>query len=179
MVFSNLLRLCHFWIKEKVLIKNKIRENLNLIDENFSAKEILFCEHHLSHAASALYTSPFSNAAIITADGVGEWCTTSIMNGTPNTITSLKELNFPHSIGLLYSAFTQFLGFKVNSGEYKVMGLAPYGNKNSSQFSFFKNKISELFDLKSDGSVFLNIRYFNFQKGLSMINENLWAELLK
>jgi len=177
--FQQFTQAAPLWIKEKVLIKNKIRENLNLIDENFSAKEILFCEHHLSHAASALYTSPFSNAAIITADGVGEWCTTSIMNGTPNTITSLKELNFPHSIGLLYSAFTQFLGFKVNSGEYKVMGLAPYGNKNSSQFSFFKNKISELFDLKSDGSVFLNIRYFNFQKGLSMINENLWAELFE
>ncbi|HMW09915.1 MAG TPA: carbamoyltransferase N-terminal domain-containing protein [Bacteroidia bacterium] len=177
--FQQFTQAVPLWIKEKVLIKNKIRENLNLIEENFSAKEILFCEHHLSHAASALYTSPFSNAAIITADGVGEWCTTSIMNGTPNTITSLKELNFPHSIGLLYSAFTQFLGFKVNSGEYKVMGLAPYGNKNSSQFSFFKNKISELFDLKSDGSVFLNIRYFNFQKGLSMINENLWAELFE
>lgn len=167
------------WIKEKVLIKNKIRESLHLIDENYSAKEILFCEHHLSHAASAFFTSPFPDAAIITTDGVGEWCTTSIMNGKLNSITSIKELNFPHSIGLLYSAFTQFLGFKVNSGEYKVMGLAPYGNRNSAQYKLYKNKISELVDLKTDGSVFLNMKYFNYLTGLNMINENLWSELFE
>lgn len=167
------------WVKEKVLLKNKIRESLKFIDENFSAKEILFCEHHLSHAASAFFTSPFSESAIITADGVGEWCTTAIMSGTQNSITTIKELNFPHSIGLLYSAFTQFLGFKVNSGEYKVMGLAPYGNKNSSQFKLYKSKINELIELKPDGSVLLNMRYFNYLTGLNMINENLWTELFE
>jgi carbamoyltransferase len=145
------------WIKQKLWIKDLIRRELH-----FEGK-ILFPEHHESHAASAFYPSPFKEAAIITADGVGEWATTSYGMGIDNKIDLLAEIHFPHSLGLLYSAFTYYLGFKVNSGEYKVMGLAPYGNAK------YKDLIlSELIDLKDDGSFAMNMDYFNYGAGLTM-----------
>ncbi|MFY8161458.1 MAG: carbamoyltransferase, partial [Candidatus Kapaibacteriota bacterium] len=140
--------------------------------------KLLFTEHHLSHAASAYYPSNFENSAILTIDGVGEWTTTSIGLGQGNQIKLLKEMHFPHSVGLLYSAFTYYLGFTVNSGEYKLMGLAPYGNPNSEQTNRFIEKIkSEIVDIKSDGSIWLNQKYFNYATGLRMANDTKWAEL--
>jgi carbamoyltransferase len=147
------------WIKQKIWIKEIIRTELGF------KGPILFPEHHESHAASAFFPSPFAEAAILTVDGVGEWTTTSIGRGKSNRVELLEELHFPHSVGLLYSAFTQYLGFRVNSGEYKVMGLAPYGEPR------FADVIrSELLDLKPDGSFRLNLRYFDFVAGLSMTN---------
>jgi len=132
----------------------------------------------LSHAASAFYPSPFEKAAIVTMDGVGEWATTSISLGDGPKIELLKELKFPHSIGLLYSAFTYFLGFKVNSGEYKLMGLAPYGNPKAAEVQQFIQTIkSELIDLKEDGSLWLNQAYFNYATGLRMVKDTQWAKL--
>ena len=122
-------------------------EKLKALDKNFKESKILFSNHHLSHAASAFYTSNFNEAVILTVDGVGEWATTSISIGKNNKIKLKKEINFPHSIGLLYSAFTYYLGFKVNSGEYKVMGLAPYGNPK-----YYDLILDKIIDLKSDGS---------------------------
>lgn len=164
------------WIKEKLFMKKLIRKHLK---EFGKAKvPILFSEHHLSHAASAFYPSPYNEAAILTIDGVGEWATTTICHGGPNGIRILKELHFPHSVGLLYSAFTYFLGFKVNSGEYKVMGLAPYGHSDASQVKAFKEKIlSELVDVKEDGSVLLNMKYFDFATDLTMTDDKLWRLL--
>ena len=115
------------WIKEKLLLKNIIKKKLMELDNNFSEEKIKFCEHHISHAASAFFPSPFDEAIILTIDGVGEWASTSVAIGKKNKVKIKKEIHFPHSLGLLYSAFTYYLGFKVNSGEYKVMGLAPYG----------------------------------------------------
>jgi carbamoyltransferase len=132
--------------------------------------KLLFSEHHLSHAASAFYPSPFTNAAILTMDGVGEWATTSVGEGHSNRITMRKEIQFPHSLGLLYSAFTYFTGFKVNSGEYKVMGLAPYGNPR-----FVKIILDQLIDLKPDGSFRLNQAYFDYCVGLRMTNDSFGA----
>jgi carbamoyltransferase len=140
--------------------------------------QLLFPEHHLSHAASAFYPSPFNEAAILTIDGVGEWATSTICYGKGNQIEIKKELDFPHSIGLLYSAFTYYTGFKVNSGEYKLMGLAPYGNSGSDQFKDFKEKIlNEMVDIREDGSILLNMKYFNFATGLKMTNDKKWEEL--
>jgi len=164
------------WINEKLFIKKLIRKKMR----QFGSAEIpvLFPEHHLSHAASAYYPSPFDDAAILTIDGVGEWATTTISHGKYNRITVLKELHFPHSVGLLYAAFTYYLGFKVNSGEYKLMGLAPYGNPNSAQTAEFKQKIlAELVDVKEDGSIILNMQYFDFATKLRMANDKRWEKL--
>jgi len=164
------------WIKEKLFLKKLIIKELKKINKKIP--EILFSEHHLSHAASAFYPSSFSKAAILTIDGVGEWTTTALFIGDKNKITPLKEIQFPHSLGLLYSAFTYFLGFKVNSGEYKLMGLAPYGNPNSPNIKIYKEKIyQELIDIKEDGSFMLNQKYFKYGFGLKMINSKKWEKL--
>ncbi len=153
------------WLKEKLFQKNLIMSELKKIDRNFTGK-LYFAEHHLSHAASAFYPSPFEEAAILTIDGVGEWATTTISIGNKNKIKILEEIHYPHSIGLLYSAFTYYLGFRVNSGEYKVMGLAPYGTPK------YTNKIlHKIIDLKEDGSFRLDQKYFDYSTGLKMINE--------
>ncbi|MCX6171104.1 MAG: carbamoyltransferase [Ignavibacteriales bacterium] len=164
------------WIKEKLFMKKMLREELAKIgDEKVS---LLFPEHHLSHAASAFFPSPFQEAAILTIDGVGEWATSTLGYGNGNNITIFKELHFPHSVGLLYSAFTYYSGFKVNSGEYKLMGLAPYGDANSEQTVAFKSKIlNKLVDVREDGSILLNMDYFNFATGLTMSNDKKWIEL--
>jgi carbamoyltransferase len=167
------------WLKEKMFLKRLIHEELEKI-EAFDKKKIklLFPEHHLSHAASAYYSSPYNDAAILTIDGVGEWATASICHGKDNNITILKELKFPHSLGLLYSAFTYFLGFKVNSGEYKLMGLAPYGVTGSKQVEDFVRIIREnLVEIKGDGSIWLNQDYFNYATGLRMVHEDKWEKL--
>jgi len=147
------------WIKEKLWIKDLIAKELN-----FDGK-ILFPEHHESHAASAVFPSPFQETAFLTVDGVGEWTTSSFGTCKDNKIEILEELHFPHSLGLLYSAFTYYTGFRVNSGEYKVMGLAPYGTPKYSDLI-----LSELIDLKDDGSFKLNMKYFNYCAGLTMTN---------
>ena len=167
------------WIKEKLFLKKILHEELEKVGEYDKKKvKFLFPEHHLSHAASAFYPSPFEEAAILTIDGVGEWATASIGHGKGSDIEILKELRFPHSLGLLYSAFTYYLGFKVNSGEYKLMGLAPYGNPNAEQTQHFIEIIkSELIDLKDDGSVWLNQTYFNYATGLRMVKDDKWATL--
>ncbi len=136
--FASFLMAMPVWLNEKLFLKKMIRDELKKIQLYDKKKlKLLFPEHHLSHAASAFYPSPFEEAAILTIDGVGEWATTTICKGTGNNIEILKQLNFPHSVGLLYSAFTYYLGFKVNSGEYKLMGLAPYGDPNAKQNSLF------------------------------------------
>lgn len=167
------------WISEKLFLKKMIRDGLNEV-ESYNKKELklLFSEHHLSHAASAFFPSPHTKAAILTIDGVGEWCTGSIGVGEGNKIKILKELEFPHSVGLLYSAFTYFLGFKVNSGEYKLMGLTPYGNLESEQTQvFIKGIKTSLIDLKEDGSIWMDQTYFNYATGLCMIKEKKWERL--
>ena len=163
------------WLREKLFQKKYLFDLLQGLDENFNdIKKIKFSEHHYSHAASAFYPSPFEEAIILTLDGVGEWATTTVAHGKGNKITMLKEIHFPHSLGLLYSAFTYYTGFKVNSGEYKVMGLAPYGKP------VFKDLIiKNLIDLKEDGSFRLDMSYFNFATGLTMTNkkfENLFGQ---
>jgi len=168
------------WLKEKLFLKNILIKELRKIDPAFKASKVnfLFTEHHLAHAASAFFCSPFSASAILTIDGVGEWATASICKGDENKITILKEMHFPDSLGLLYSSFTYFLGFKVNSGEYKLMGLAPYGNIHSPQTSNFINIIeNQLVHIYTDGSLKLDQRYFNYSTGLSMVKENLWEDL--
>jgi len=167
------------WLKEKMFLKRMMHEALSNI-EGYDKKKtkFLFPEHHLSHAASAFFSSPFSEAAILTIDGVGEWATASISHGKDNQISVLKELHFPHSLGLLYSAFTYFLGFKVNSGEYKLMGLAPYGNPDSPDIQRYIQLIkTELTDIKEDGSIWLNQDYFNYATGLRMANDVKWQKL--
>ncbi len=164
------------WIKEKLFIKRFLRKQCR----QFGAEKIpiLFPEHHLSHAASAYYPSPFEEAAILTIDGVGEWATTTICEGRSNQIKICRELRFPHSTGLLYAAFTYYLGFKINSGEFKVMGLAPYGNPGSPQTVEFKRKIlAEMVDLREDGSILLNMSYFDFATRLKMTNDKQWESL--
>ena len=159
------------WVREKIFIKKLLRKKFKR-SKGINIP-ILFPEHHLSHAASAFYPSPFEEAAILTLDGVGEWATSSISLGKGNQIKVIKELRFPHSVGLLYSAFTYYLGFSVNSGEYKLMGLAPYGNPQSLQTLEFKRKIlSELVDIREDGSVILNMDYFDFATKSKMTNDN-------
>ena len=160
------------WLREKLFQKKYLFDHLKKHDENFNDIErIKFSEHHYSHAASAFFPSPFKDSIILTLDGVGEWATTTVAIGKENELQILKEIHFPHSLGLLYSAFTYYTGFKVNSGEYKVMGLAPYGKPK------FKNLIIEnLMDLKEDGSFRLNMKYFSFATGLTMTNKK-FAEL--
>ncbi len=167
------------WIKEKLFLKRIIHEELGKIEGYQKQKtKLLFPEHHLSHSASAFYPSPFEEAAILTIDGVGEWATASIGYGNGSSITNIKELQFPHSVGLLYSAFTYFLGFTVNSGEYKLMGLAPYGIPGSKEVEQFIQIIKEkLVELKEDGSVWLNQKYFNYSTGLRMVKDSRWKEL--
>ncbi|MCR9250759.1 MAG: carbamoyltransferase [bacterium] len=164
------------WIKEKLFLKRIIRQELKKIGDN-SNVQLLFPEHHLSHAASAFYPSNFESAAILTIDGVGEWATASICHGKGSSITVLKELKFPHSIGLLYSAFTYFLGFKVNSGEYKLMGLAPYGNSGKKLDRIIETIKSELIQIYDDGSIWLNQRYFSYSTGLKMVPDRKWENL--
>ena len=154
------------WLREKLLQKSLLRKELKKFARHFDWRErLLFCEHHLSHAASAFFPSPYEEAAVLTMDGVGEWATTSAGIGSGNHLHLLKEIHFPHSLGLLYSAFTYFVGFKVNSGEYKVMGLAPYGEPK-----YVKRILDNLVDLKPDGSFRLDMSYFNYCAGLTMTN---------
>jgi len=156
------------WLREKLFQKKFLFEKLKTHDKKFNdINKIKFSEHHYSHAASAFYPSPFKEAVVLTLDGVGEWATTTVAIGSENNLKMIKEIHFPHSLGLLYSAFTYYTGFKVNSGEYKVMGLAPYGKPK------YKNLIiKELMDLKDDGSFKLNMKYFNYATGLTMTNKN-------
>lgn len=167
------------WIKEKMFLKRLINEELEKIGTYDKKKtKLLFPEHHLSHAASAYYPSPFEDAAILTVDGVGEWATVSMCHGKNENITVLKEMHFPHSLGLLYSAFTYFLGFRVNSGEYKLMGLAPYGNPGSEEVKKYLEIIkTKLVSLKDDGSIWLNQEYFDYATGLKMVDERKWEDL--
>ena len=154
------------WLRDKLFQKKQIFECLKTIDNNYKdEKKIFFSEHHLSHAASAFYPSPFDEALVLTADGVGEWATTTAAIGKKNNLEILKELHFPHSLGLLYSAFTYYIGFKVNSGEYKLMGLAPYGEPK------YTNTIKDnLVDIKEDGTFKLDQKYFDYTTGLKMTN---------
>ena len=165
--FKQFSKAIPIWLKEKLFQKNEIIRYLKEIDITFTPEEkILFSEHHFSHAASAYYPSPFNNAIILTADGVGEWATTTVAIGKGNKIEMKKEIEFPHSLGLLYSAFTYYTGFKVNGGEYKLMGLAPYGEPK-----FFQIIIDNLIDIKEDGSFRLNQKYFDYATGLTMTND--------
>ncbi len=176
---ASFLKAIPVWLKEKIFLKKSIYDGLNQI-EPFDKKQLklLFPEHHLSHAASAFFTCPYNESAILTIDGVGEWSTASIGFGKGRNICIKKELNFPHSLGLLYSAFTCFLGFAVNSGEYKLMGLAPYGNPDSTDIKKYSDIIkSELVDIKDDGSIWLNQACFDYAAGLKMIKEAKWEKL--
>jgi len=155
------------WLKEKLFQKNFLFNELKKHDKNFkSDKNIFFSDHHLSHASSAFFPSPFEEAIVLTADGVGEWASTTVAIGKANELEIKKEIHFPHSLGLLYSAFTYYIGFKVNSGEYKLMGLAPYGEP------IYQEKIKKIIDIKEDGSFRLDQKYFNYATGLTMTNEN-------
>jgi carbamoyltransferase len=165
------------WLKEKLFLKKLIHDQLKLCGEyDKRSLKLLFPEHHLSHAASAFYPSPFENSAILTIDGAGEWATASICKGEGKDISILKELKFQHSLGLLYSAFTYYLGFRVNSGEYKLMGLAPYGNpqKALKYEALIREKLIEIYE---DGSVWLNQDYFSYATALKMTDEKRWEEL--
>ena len=165
--FQSFSKAMPLWLQEKLFQKKLIFDCLKKHDKNFiDEKKILFSEHHLSHAASAFYPSPFKEAIVLTADGVGEWATTTVAICKDNHIQIKKELHFPHSLGLLYSAFTYYIGFKVNSGEYKLMGLAPYGEPK------YADKILDnLIDLKEDGTFMLDQKYFNYATGLTMTND--------
>ena len=154
------------WLNEKLFLKSFIFKFFKKIDKEFDKQKLFFSEHHLSHAASAFYPSPFDKAVVLTIDGVGEWATSTISIGSKNNIDVKKEINFPHSLGLLYTAFTYYCGFKVNSGEYKLMGLAPYGESKYSDII-----LNNLIDIKEDGSFRLNLKYFDYVTGLKMINK--------
>ena len=154
------------WLREKLFLKRELVRHLEDFEDGFQSKKLMFAEHHLSHAASAFYPSPFEEAIVLTLDGVGEWATSTVSIGRGNSLEIVKELHFPHSLGLLYSAFTYYTGFRVNSGEYKVMGLAPYGEPR------FKDLIiDKIMDLKADGSFRLDLSYFNYVTGLTMTNK--------
>ncbi len=167
------------WIREKIFLKDLLHRSLKKLEPYDKKKlKLLFTEHHLSHAASAFYPSPFEEAAIITMDGIGEWATATISKGEGNGITMLREMHFPHSIGLLYSAFTYYCGFEVNSGEYKLMGLAPYGDAQSDAVKSYIEKIrTELCTIYADGSIFLHMEKFEFHTGLRMTNNTAWEKL--
>ncbi len=174
--FVSFLSAIPVWIKEKLFMGKLLRDHL--ADLGPGNVRIFYPEHHLSHAASAYYPSPFPDAAILTVDGVGEWATTTIGHGHGKDIEILRELQFPHSIGLLYSAFTYYTGFAVNSGEYKLMGLAPYGNPDSADTENFRKKIvTNLIDIREDGSIVLDMDYFDYATGLKMANEAKWEQL--
>ena len=154
------------WLREKLFLKDMLIKEIKKVDKNFDDNKLMFGEHHFSHAASAFYASPFEEAVVLTLDGVGEWATTTVAIGKGNKLDIVKEIHFPHSLGLLYSAFTYYTGFRVNSGEYKVMGLAPYGEPK------YKDLIlDKLVDLKEDGSFRLDQSYFNYATGLTMVNQ--------
>jgi carbamoyltransferase len=154
------------WLREKLFLKDMLIKEIRKVDKNFDTDKLMFGEHHFSHAASAFYASPFEEAVVLTLDGVGEWATTTVAIGKGNELNIVKEIHFPHSLGLLYSAFTYYIGFRVNSGEYKVMGLAPYGEPK------YKDLIlDKLMDLKEDGSFRLDQSYFNYATGLTMVNQ--------
>ncbi|MCB0791991.1 MAG: carbamoyltransferase [Flavobacteriales bacterium] len=176
---ASFLRSMPVWMKEKLFLRKLIRDELKeLGDPRRVMEQLYFPEHHLSHAASAYYASPFTDAAILTIDGVGEWATASICHGKGKDITILRELQFPHSLGLLYSAFTYFCGFRVNSGEYKLMGLAPYGRVGAEEVDRYRRIIlDELVQLNEDGSVWLDQQYFNYATGLRMVQDAGWAKL--
>ena len=164
--FISFAKAMPLWIREKLFQKNLLFNKLKEHDQNYkSDTNIFFSDHHLSHAASAFFPSPFDEAIVLTADGVGEWATTTVAVGKNNNLEIKKEIHFPHSLGLLYSAFTYYTGFKVNSGEYKLMGLAPYGNP------IYQDKIKQLVDIKEDGTFRLNQKFFNYATGLTMTNE--------
>ena len=151
--------------QRKTFQKNFLFNKLKVHDKDYkSDQNIFFSDHHLSHAASAFFPSPFKEAVVLTADGVGEWATTTVAVGKENNLEIKKEIHFPHSLGLLYSAFTYYTGFKVNSGEYKLMGLAPYGKP------VYEDKIKKLIDIKEDGTFRLDQKYFNYATGLTMTN---------
>lgn len=162
------------WLREKLFLKDLLKKELRKFDRGFRESRLMFAEHHISHAASAFFPSPFEEAVVLTIDGVGEWATTTVGIGRGNDLEIRKELHFPHSLGLLYSAFTYYTGFKVNSGEYKVMGLAPYGAPR------FKDLIlDKVVEVKADGSFRLNQEYFNYTSGLTMTSkamEDLFGE---
>ena len=153
------------WVKDKLFQKDQLIKLLQSIDEGFDRTALRFSEHHLSHAASAFYPSPFEEAVVLTVDGVGEWATTTVAVGKGKSLSIEREIHFPHSLGLLYSAFTYYTGFRVNSGEYKVMGLAPYGDPKYADLI-----LDKLIELKPDGSYFLDQSYFNYCTGLTMTN---------
>lgn len=164
------------WIREKLFMKKMLKDELS--KQQLDKTPLFFPEHHLSHAASAFYPSPFQEAAILTIDGVGEWATTTIGIGKGKDIEILRELHFPHSLGLLYSAFTYYTGFRVNSGEYKLMGLAPYGNPDSERTKKYKEIIlNHLIDIREDGSLLMNMKYFSFATGLKMTHNKRWQRL--
>lgn len=167
------------WINEKIFFKSLLKKEIKKLGQiDFKKTPLLFTEHHLSHAAAAYYTSGYTDAAILVVDGVGEWATISISKGENNQIEIIKEIHFPHSIGMLYSAFTYFLGFKVNSGEYKLMGLSPYGNKGSEQVENFKNIInSNLISSRSIEGFQLNRNFFTYEYDLKMIDDTQWEKL--
>ena len=163
------------WVKEKLLLKQNLKKELERWGR---CPKLLFPEHHLSHASSAFFASPFEEAAILTLDGVGEWATATIGRGQGHAIEIHKQLDFPHSLGLLYSAFTYYCGFKVNSGEYKLMGLAPYGSPDSAKVKGWKDKIyDQLVDVRDDGSFLLNMDYFDYATGLTMCHDRAWEEV--
>ena len=165
--FLSVIKYLPIWISNKLFQKKVIIKEIKKCGINLKKSKIFFSEHHLSHASSCFFPSSFENSAIIVFDGVGEWTTTSISIGKGNKIKLLKEISFPDSLGLLYSAFTYYLGFKVNSGEYKLMGLAPYGKPK-----YAKLILRELVNLSEDGSFKLNLKYFNFQSDKRMITDN-------
>ncbi len=159
------------WLREKLFLKDLLRGAAAAAPSGLRLERAArFSEHHLSHAASAFFPSPFASAAVLTLDGVGEWATSSLALGRDNRLEVIKEIHFPHSLGLLYSAFTYYTGFKVNSGEYKLMGLAPYGEPRYAQVI-----LDKLIDLKEDGSFRLNLEYFNYCVGLTMTNRKFDA----
>jgi len=177
--FRSFMSAIPVWVQDKLFLKKIIYDELYKIAPYKKKKlRLLFPEHHLSHAASAFYPSPFNEAAILTIDGVGEWATATIGYGDGKNIKILKELKFPHSVGLLYSAFTYYLGFTVNSGEYKLMGLAPYGDPTSGQTKTFIDIIRQnLVEIKNDGSIWLNQSFFGYSTGVKMVNEKKWEKL--
>lgn len=177
--FPSFVKAMPLWVGGKLSTRKMLRDGLK--DAGATGKEklrMLFPEHHLSHAASTYYPSPFEEAAILTIDGVGEWSTASICHGKGKNIELLRELRFPHSVGLLYSAFTYFLGFRVNSGEYKLMGLAPYGNPGSARVQDFEARIrKELVQVQDDGSIWLDMSKFHYAQGLRMVKDAAWERI--
>lgn len=178
--FTSFLKAMPLWLKQKLFFKRELYKELDKIGPyNKHRLKILFTEHHVAHAASTFFASSFHQAAVLTIDGVGEWATSTISKGDGSTLSILKETHFPHSLGLFYSAVTYYCGFKVNSGEYKLMGLAPYGNRDSKEVKELVKTLKEhVITLYEDGSLFLNQQYFNYATGLQMTNDKLWETVM-